>query len=1091
MRKSAAMTLNPWGPKAAHCVVAGFTQDTAGTTWTNSGSARHAHLAVDGTYSSTPTYGSDAEGEYALMTSSLITLLTNGTGDDIWLPRGTLILRAAYPGSATSIVHHLVSSNGPTANYGLSISRTGSASNFQIRLRVNDGATQRSYLAPDVGSAITDYAVRIGPTYGFGAWVNGVAATAETGSPASYTGPVKITAAQSFIIGGSAGSPSGIRLYQFLFWPLELDDEELARYWADPYIMGRPAVTGRLAHLANPWLGRLSSSSVAGRVCADRALSGTEYVRAKVASTAYGLRTASEAARVELAAADRAADIVVSSLTAGQEYRIAFERSADGATWTPMPGGAGVFTTDPGRGWGGTTKIAFYGDSHSGATAGGGNPPLARGSAIMFNDTAPPYTTIANRHKHLAYERALEDMRAWGPHLSVNGGDEYFPHNDTTNSTADDTTAKRDTAESVTAKSELLTTRAPGLFIRGNHDDSPRWWQAAANGTRAHQKQGTRRAKKMVCNPGNGPNIGNEWLNALGSVRNAGGTFDAAYRSTFVTDADNINADPFEDCWVQDFGDARIIGADFMRTSELQGGASEEDVNSRDNPDKFRFGATRLAWIERQLSESRHAVKFLCMHHLPGGAYRYSTTAGWYGWESGLRAIDKAYYETTHSTTYPIDQGRVHRLAKRYGAIVVLFHSHHYCVLVNDGVVYLTVPTVGAPSHSVNVDGFQNTDHTFSFGTAESLGSVDHLGNSLAAYIVKMYNVMGWVRAEVTGSQVVLTLRCTHRYTHVSGYESAQFRDCNPINERFAANAALTPSAGAVTLTEVPQQVYAVYEDASLTGSWWSSPPASRYTAGRREWSPGLSVDIGTVVVKPGGADPPIQFRCTAAGTGTTHTVAPTWPLEEGDTVVEATTGVEWTAEALKRAHPLDVDRDYSDIPLDDSGSASVGVSSATSGDVRVVYTPATLHTYTVNVAPNADVDVSDIQSMRGAAMKLYTLQISADPVDGSFAESIDGVSGEILMVRYVENAISPLFAGGTLAIAVESPAQTVLSLAVSGTGQWMPRRGTSGTDGVQSVYASGGQVVRERICVSGAKINVSSSTAEPGGLGTILIWVR
>jgi len=926
---------NPWGPQAGKLRFLYGCDAASGSEFANLGTLRDALFGgVNGAASAAPTWSSGGEGAFAALPTSRVAGLANASGADYWLPRGTLFVRMAYTVVGTAAAQFFNTSNTAANAYCGSFIRP--ANTTQLRARFNHDSTQNSYLFSGVNYAVPfSFAMCWGPR-GARAWVNAATAAAEAGDPAAYTGPLKILNGQGAYLGGSSSGVAGIDLYIAALWSVELDDDEMDRLWSDPYLPLRPAPTARLAHYVNPWQGRVSANGATYRFCSARNLSGSVHVRIKRATTAAALDSAAAAATATIAAPDTHTDLVLSDCVPGQRYHWRAEESADGVTFAPLPGGSGVFTTDPGRG-AATTIAALMGDGH---LASGIMPPLTRGDDVLYEESAPPLEPSgSSSQRDSTFGAAMRDIRREACHLGFDLGDEIFFHGNASDSTGDDTDDARDRAEAYCAHVEELSSRCPLGFVEGNHDIA-RWWEADADNTRSILKQGTRRLRKMVCRPDNSDAAGNfDWREPLDTPRYTGGTFDAAYRARHVNDAEGLNT-AAESYGYQDYGDVRFFHLSVCRFSDGGYSATAEDSVVRDNPGKFRLGETQWAWLEATLAATPHRVKVILLHQHLGGAYR-TDEPGWYGWESGVLIGNDAYY-VSRGVAQPSESLRLQACCERFRVWgVVSGHVHKYAVCSVRGVVYLSVPTVSAHNMSVNDDGWHNDNFESQFGTAESFGAVDRDGNAMPARgLIKHVNCMGWVKFTYAAGLVRLQLRNTARATGGIGTETRYTHPRLSI-ERFVGSGDLTKSGNAVTLPSAPGDVVTVIDASALTGTWWESAQNNRATGGRTAWVANTAYNLGDVRVPTSGAGGFVQHRCTTAGTSHA-TTEPVWPTVITDTIADGT--AVWTAEPLELAAADDVNRSATDDSLDDRGVNPIALSAAAAASVQVAYTPCVMH---------------------------------------------------------------------------------------------------------------------------------------------------
>lgn len=101
-------------------------------------------------------------------------------------------------------------------------------------------------------------------------------------------------------------------------------------------------------------------------------------------------------------------------------------------------------------------------------------------------------------------------------------------------------------------------------------------------------------------------------------------------------------------------------------------------------------------------------------------------------------------------------------------------------------------------------------------------------------------------------------------------------------------------------------------------------------------------------------------------------------------------------------------------------------------------------------------------------------------------------VTGEVLGVRYVPHATSPLDTGADITMTAETTTQDILAMTNIGTSAFSkaPQQAVHTPAGAQSVFASGGEIVRTRIALANERIKLVVASGGNAKQGTFYVWV-
>lgn len=118
--------------------------------------------------------------------------------------------------------------------------------------------------------------------------------------------------------------------------------------------------------------------------------------------------------------------------------------------------------------------------------------------------------------------------------------------------------------------------------------------------------------------------------------------------------------------------------------------------------------------------------------------------------------------------------------------------------------------------------------------------------------------------------------------------------------------------------------------------------------------------------------------------------------------------------------------------------------------------------------------------------MQRHVVSVTTDASGDVTAYTGAAVDGEILSIRYVPHATTPLDTGGDITITGEDSATPVITITNIGTAavNYAPRQATHSTTGVAALYAAAGTAVNDRIAIANERIKVVVVTGGNAKLG-------
>lgn len=690
--------------------------------------------------------------------------------------------------------------------------------------------------------------------------------------------------------------------------------------WTNP-VMGRRTTTGVSFLATTHW--RLPSGI-------------TAYARVKLASTITGLDAAAVAASGSASTARTAIWMNVTGLTAGTTYYWRAEWSTNGSTWYPFPGGPGeLLPLANGR-------TALWGDQHINVGAGGILPDdIGHLSDIIFLDDGS-VSGFAYRNRYAA-SRSVRYLATQDHVAHFIMGDHLMCDNSDIEGTDDVDCEMWQSVASWACANDQALKLAPMYFIPGNHEGMCGYHQTRSDNlvAAACQKRATIVWKLCIPNPDDGE-TGSEWISS---------TTPTAY----VVDSGGVNLSPLQNYFTVTIGNTQFFCVDCWRYTDI--GSTTE---YRTIPANYTLGATQTQWLRAQLAQSTATNKIILAHNLPGGIYSAKTANDDNGTlVAYARGSYGDQYQSTPFTTDGIvrsaSQDFLAALSERYGAHMLFGHDHMYTKVVKRTVYGIHLPSMGAPTHTQG-NGLQYSRMRNSHGTAESLGALDHDGNSMVSRgIEKHLNIVG-VTCLTLGASNVVAETVETIYT-TSGSGEAAFYTPSGSTERFKALETATPDASKeISLVDSlnpspdPEDVYQVSPvgtyDANGTYSGGSTDYYGPHNAAT--WSGGLVLAAGGLVVPtvPTGW----LYRCDAGGTldATTEptyngTAATDWPVVLDGGIVNGTATLVAVQRIGKYKHE------------DELNGATIALAATAPSTVYPVWTPRIVDSVTLSpVTPNA-----------------------------------------------------------------------------------------------------------------------------------------
>lgn len=877
-------------------IIVGYdVSEGSGTTLTNRGRAAFSPIAgTDGTIT-TEVWDSDAEGPS--LSFAAITVKSNASGADYIFPNLTVSCKCSpILNSLAGVIYNLKSGGG---NGDL---RLRKLADNTVRLQFNDNGTVRYYAwTPSAGEH--HFIARVTPT-GFYAWMDGVLGT-PTLDPSTSTNPVRVGNGTSWeLINGI----TALRVYTA--WDVALSDYEIGHLWTDPYLPYREAPSSYFADWVGTYAARVTSTTARFQHVASLSLAGTARYRVKTAATIAGVDGATPSAAVTTTTPGAALTIDV-TVTANTLMYFQEEWSPDGTNWYPFPGGIGSFNNQ-------NEAIHVFGDGHPMQDAGAGPLPATpiTGLDCIFDRTTGAYLATPGVRQYRFLSTYRYSTKLGIPHTKVSLGDEEYV--DSVPLVAD--TAYHDDNDAdvfdyfARLKNHIRAYIKDSAFEKdaGNHDGRGLQHQSLITGishSRSLQKQATVAMKLFFPMPidttytlGGERNSDADWkvplgTPILGTSDGLNGVANQAWRDYAIDDADGLNATPLENYWGRYYGNAAIFHLDAYRyAGSIQGPATFGSFSD------WRLGSTQKNWLRAGLKAARAAGKrwiILFIHTVPGGDYTedHPPDPGPYGRGSGRHIGDRTrgegyYAGLTPPIMEPTDQQWLYTQCLEFGiAFIIKGHDHrHSSVLLENGTRIITVASSNAAPSWID-EAMDN-----SYGTPQSLGTLDHTGAAIGGGVEFMYNCGGLLTITPSATSCVLNY---YQTTFNTDGSDAHGDMCNPdlAAMQFVALATSTITGGSITVAGDWDRVGGVYLNSGLpSDDTWATLPQNLMTAGRMARANSTAYSLGDIRIPAAGANH-LMFECTTAGTSAGSEPAGLLTAVNGGTVTDGT--VVWTARPL------------------------------------------------------------------------------------------------------------------------------------------------------------------------------------------------
>lgn len=408
----------------------------------------------------------------------------------------------------------------------------------------------------------------------------------------------------------------------------------------------------------------------------------------------------------------------------------------------------------------------------------------------------------------------------------------------------------------------------------------------------------TRQYRCSIAGATSGVDNSSTWTRAIDGTATTGAAtlvceyrYDSSVAAVWTKDADGYYAlaDPL--FYRFDFGGVRLICLDPITYQGWRNAGSNAP-----STDYYRIGSAQQTFLETELADpDKPPLTMLCMHNLFGGeGIGPNEGTGNYARGSGVHCNDDAWYASVGQVEHALEK-RMDRWCAHFGVHVLKDHDHTagLCESLN-GVVYVTFPGV-ATNEKFDTDltyvGWNSPEMSYSYGTSESLGTVDADGNPMTRTTCR-YNILGggYIQYDVANNRYrVLFIRTglAWNYQLLGGLLA-----CVRIleSERFIANQTVSVSGGNISLVDAlnatprPMQIGYCLDDADLVDDWWNDALYSFFAQSTVElWASARSYDAGDFVQ-------PTTFNGTMGWTesgGTSNVSEPTW-LTIGNGVNEA-----------------------------------------------------------------------------------------------------------------------------------------------------------------------------------------------------------
>lgn len=124
--------------------------------------------------------------------------------------------------------------------------------------------------------------------------------------------------------------------------------------------------------------------------------------------------------------------------------------------------------------------------------------------------------------------------------------------------------------------------------------------------------------------------------------------------------------------------------------------------------------------------------------------------------------------------------------------------------------------------------------------------------------------------------------------------------------------------------------------------------------------------------------------------------------------------------------------------------------------------------------------------------MQRHVVSVTTDASGDVTAYTGAAVDGEVLSIRYVPHASTPLDTGGDITITGEDSGTAVVTITNIGVSAvtYAPRQATHTVAAAASLYAGGGLAVNDRIAIAGERIKVVVAAGGNAKLGKFHITV-
>ncbi len=662
------------------------------------------------------------------------------------------------------------------------------------------------------------------------------------------------------------GTDPGLELSAFCQWDVQLIQREVDELIVDHYLSTRPPPDAQFYTTAGPVLGRPTETTATLRFV-TKEVDGSEPVYLRVTySTDRQFSTTSQSQAVPVPSINNnqinlvLGDTGVSdALTPGTEYFYYVEYSSTmdfSINVETFPMGIGRFVTQRDSADESSFSFIIYGDDHIGNDSQKGldsnsdiedyfdNAFTGFGVQLVQDaQTNNARTQTGYNQKWFAAWRANYDIyKNQSPDFIIHVGDFWMPdsHNpsgtrpgqiDPSFVTWDSSfenapIQKLKKAHVWTDGQKLLNKSAAMFYCLGNHEGEAGYLMRGDSGNSiAMQKQSTYVRKLFFPNPTN-------------TTYPEGGEFDteADWIPTFFTFTNKrdyifedrklnlsegkFNKSPLENFYAFTWGKyLLVVVLDVFRYTDpgdANGGPTQSPglgSHTRFTPE-WEFGDLQKEWAEEVLRNSNHRWKIVVTHQLAGGEEIAVTTDvknRFYGRGSGIRLA-------------ATDELWLHSIAQKTNVeAIIKGHDHKFAHVLHDTMTYITVPTVGAPTHTdpSSDRGWHFSAIQTSYGTAESLGAIDGSGTPIPKEMIVHYNVMGYIKCDVTKDKLTFTLRQTYGALDPE-LEKPTFAErwVGPSSSKMVID-----SANQVVVSEIPDDVVAAFNvdavDTNQHPNWW------------------------------------------------------------------------------------------------------------------------------------------------------------------------------------------------------------------------------------------------------------------------------